>query len=117
MMIHHYSTPDEMQNTIDAYLNKCEANHKPPTVSGLAYTLGFLSRNEILNYNGQKVSSTLIKRALLMIETYVEECLFDKDKHKGALFSLRCSYGWNDKNVNMYKPVEQTIIVNDVKKP
>lgn len=66
-----YKTVEKLQRAIDAYFNSCEGeifkddkgqmifdkfgqlvivNQKPPTVTGLAFALGFNSRQALLNY-------------------------------------------------------------------
>ena len=61
---------------------------RPPTVTGLAYALGFKSRQALLNYQGKEKFNDTITRAKLRIESYTEERLFDKDGVNGAKFSL-----------------------------
>ena len=91
-----YKTAAEMQVKIDEYfeLNK----DRPWTISGLAYHLGLSSRQALINYKGRsKEFNDAITRARLKCETYAEERLFDRDGQRGAEFSLRCNFGWNDK--------------------
>lgn len=69
----------------------------PPTVTGLAYALGFKSRQALLNYQGRKMFHDTITRAKMRIETYTEERLFDQGGVNGAKFSLMNNFkGWTE---------------------
>lgn len=74
-------------------------NNHPPTVSALALALGFSSRLDLLNFDGKKSFMTCLERALLRIETFTEERLFDKGGYTGAKFCLINNFkGWNEKS-------------------
>lgn len=91
-----YKNAAEMQAKIDEYFE--QNSDRPWTVSGLAYHLGFTSRQALINYKGRsKEFLDTITRARLKCEMYAEERLFDRDGQRGAEFSLRCNFGWNDK--------------------
>lgn len=91
-----YKNAAEMQAKIDEYFE--QNSDRPWTVSGLAYHLGFASRQALINYKGRtKEFNDTITRARLKCEMYAEERLFDRDGQRGAEFSLRCNFGWNDK--------------------
>lgn len=69
---------------------------KPPTVAGLACALGFLSRQDFLEYKGKFVE--VVARGRLMLEQYAEERLYDKDGLQGAKFTLTNNFqGWAEK--------------------
>ncbi len=87
------------QPCIDKSGNFITDNQKPPTVSALAYTLGFCSRCDLLKYSGKSSYKDVIERALLRIEMYTEARLFDKYSSAGAKFSLINNFkDWNDKD-------------------
>lgn len=114
-----YKTVDELQAAIDAYFEDCRGHPllddcgnavldkygnpvimeaRPPTVTGLAYALGFTSRKALLDYQGRKQFCNTITRAKLYIESYTEQRLFDRDGVNGAKFSLINNFsGWSDK--------------------
>lgn len=113
----HYENKEEVEKLTESYFIKCHGEAlkdeygnvvyqkngeptmiggKPPTVSGLARALGFLSRQDFLNYKGKFGES--IARARLMLEGYAEERLYDKDGLQGAKFTLTNNFqGWADK--------------------
>lgn len=74
---------------------------RPPTVSGLACALGFLSRKDFLEYKGKHAE--VVAQARLMLEGYAEERLYDKDGLQGAKFTLTNNFqGWADKTREDY---------------
>lgn len=112
-----YKTNEELQAAIDAYFEACKGKPltdengaavtdkygapivvgaHPPTVTGLAYALGFSSRKALLDYQGRKQFCNTITRAKLYIESYTEQRLFDRDGVNGAKFSLEHNFRWRD---------------------
>lgn len=71
---------------------------EPPTVTGLAYALGFESRQSLLNYQGKAAFERLIGDAKMRIQAYTEGRLFDREGVRGAEFSLRNNFGWEDRH-------------------
>ena len=69
----------------------------PLTVSGLAIALGFGSREELLSYRGKSFAENAIRSALLRIENYAEERLFDKGQSSGAKYFLEGNFkAWSE---------------------
>lgn len=66
-----------------------------PTITGLAYFLGFESRQSFYDYENNKNFSYTIKRARLFIEVEYEEQL-QYGNTTGAIFALK-NMGWRDK--------------------
>lgn len=68
-----------------------------PTVTGLAYHLGFRSRRDLLKYAvKRKDYNDAITRAKMRVERYTEERLFDRDGANGAKFALANNFeGWD----------------------
>ena len=111
-----YKKVEEIEGLIDKYFEDCEGrllndaegrpvlnkyglpvfvDVHPPTVTGLAYALGFTSRLGLLRYQGKPEFSNAITRAKLRIEAYNEERLYDKDGVNGAKFNLKNNFkGW-----------------------
>lgn len=112
-----YKTVDELQTAIDQYFESCKGevlrdengvavtdkygrpiiiDAEPPTVTGLALALGFSSRKALLDYQGRKAFSNTITRAKSRCEAYAEGRLFDRDGSRGAEFSLKYNFRWDD---------------------
>ena len=110
-----YESPEQMQEVIDAYFEKCDGElllddegmpvldkfghpiykaPKPYTITGLAYALGFTSRQALLNYQGNAKFVDTIRRAKLRCENYSEERLYDRDGQRGSEFSLKVNFKW-----------------------
>jgi hypothetical protein len=115
-----FKSANEMQVIIDKYFKDCEGeiltnretgetvydkygqpvwiHVKPPTITGLALTLGFNSRQTLLNYQDKEEFLDTITRAKARVEEYAESRLFDKDGANGAKFSLANNFkNWADK--------------------
>jgi len=106
----YYKTADELQDKINEYFNgglkkrtffvgkgeNKEAIEVPiPTISGLAYFLGFESRKSFYDYESREGFLYTIKRARLFIEQEYEEQL-QVGNTTGAIFALK-NMGWIDK--------------------
>ena len=88
-----YKTAKELEEKIEAYIDRCEENEKPLTYTGLAYHLGFASRQSIWEYSKRKDELSLpIKRAMLRIEQSYEENLVGNNA-TGSIFALK-NRGW-----------------------
>jgi hypothetical protein len=66
-----------------------------PSVTGLALSLGFASKQSLYDYEKDERFSYPIKRALSMIEQYHEERL-SENSVTGSIFALK-NMGWKDK--------------------
>ena len=108
-----------MQEVIDDYFKRCEGTElldsngdvrlnkydepimigaTPPTVTGLALALGFVSRQSLLEYQAEEEFADTITRAKARVEEYAEKRLFDKEGSNGAQFSLKNNFKlWKDK--------------------
>lgn len=101
-----YDTPEALQLKIDEYFNG-GANKRTIyteergyqislyTLAGLAYFLGFESRQSLYDYEKRVEFSYQIKRARLRIEMNYEENLSDKSP-TGSIFALK-NMGWTDR--------------------
>ena len=111
-----YTTVEELQAKIDEYFDSCKPtyierngelvldknNHpiiesmNPPTVTGLAFALGFTSRQALINYQEREPFVDTVTRAKLRIEKFVEGKLFDPAiRPQGPIFALK-NLGWRD---------------------
>lgn len=85
-----------IQLKIDDYFNRCEELEHRPTYCGLAYHLGYSSRQSLWeNAISDKPISLPIKRAMLLIEGTYERMLGNSSP-TGAIFALK-NRGWADK--------------------
>lgn len=112
-----YKSCKEIEKLIEDYFISCEGkpltdengdvmtdkrgnpvivDRHPPTVTGLALALGFTNRLDLMRYQGKPEFCNTITRAKARVEQYAEERLFDNDGTRGAQFSLKCNFGWND---------------------
>ena len=87
-----YNNTEELQEQISAFFLSGE---KPVTISGLAYFLGFESRQSFYDYEKDSEFSYTIKRARLFIENEYEK-LLQSGNVTGAIFALK-NFGWTDK--------------------
>lgn len=92
-----YETPELLDNAVSDYFMNCVENKSKPTISGLAYYLGFESRQSFYDYEKREEYSYTIKRARLRIEQHYEEHLLNPGIATGAIFALK-NFGWRDKS-------------------
>lgn len=88
-----FSTPEELQKYISAFFKEETGRI---TISGLAYYLGFESRQSFYDYEKRPEFSYTIKRARLFIENEYEKLLISNNT-TGAIFALK-NFGWKDKS-------------------
>ena len=88
-----FSSEEELQQKIDEYFDNL--GEKNPTVSGMAYALGFTNRTSMYEYIWRDNFSDTIKKAIGRVEISYEESLMSKNSG-GAIFALK-NMGWSDK--------------------
>tara|TARA_R110000868_G_scaffold172508_1_gene408377 strand:- start:807 stop:1154 length:348 start_codon:yes stop_codon:yes gene_type:complete len=82
---------EEMQSKIDKYF----ANETHLTITGLALSLGFESRQSIYDYEKNGEYSYIIKTARLRVENAYEIALMSHSS-SGAIFALK-NMNWSDR--------------------
>jgi hypothetical protein len=97
-----FETEEEMQKAVDEYLKE----NNIPTISGLAYYLGFESRQSFYDYENREAFSYTIKRCRLFMESHYEARL-QGNNPAGSIFWLK-NAGWSDKT-----EVEQKTTIKD----
>jgi len=98
-----FETAEDLEKAIQAFFDSGEKR----TITGLALSIGFESRQSIYDYEKDGKFSYIIKKARLMVENAYEEMLFD-DKPTGAIFALK-NMGWADsqKTEHAFKGLEE----------
>lgn len=107
-----YQAPEEMKAKIEEYFEtgltvkvivtgvkpyEKTAEVKVPTITGMAYFLGFASRQSVYDYEKKGAFAYIIKRARLLIEQGYEEMLqVGSGQSAGPIFALK-NMGWTDK--------------------
>lgn len=87
-----FESPEAMQEAITDYI---QTNPGKLTITGLAYHLGFESRQSFYDYEKRDLFSYTIKRARMFIENEYEKLLISNNT-TGAIFALK-NFGWTDK--------------------
>jgi hypothetical protein len=84
-----FASARQLSKLITQYFEPTEdENDEPPTLAGLAYFLGFTSRQEYESFEAKGKYSALLKRARLRIEAAYEKKLHFHSS-SGAVFALR----------------------------
>lgn len=93
-----FESPGDLEKAIKEYFEPTGVDLifiAPKTISGLAYHLGFESRQSLYDYEKREEFSYIIKRARLRIEMGYEENLSGKQP-AGSIFALK-NMGWSDR--------------------
>jgi len=105
-----FETPKDLQDKIDEYfqsgvkvkkvvIGKAPNNYtldiEVPTITGLAYYIGFESRQSFYDYENKPEFTYTIRKVRLFIEQHYEEML-QTGNTIGAIFALK-NFGWKDK--------------------
>jgi DNA-packaging protein gp3 len=91
-----FDTPEDFQVRVDLYFNECEAADIPPLLTGLAFHMGFQSRQSLYDYEKKTDFSYAVKRARLRVEMAYEAQLASSARPTGAIFALK-NMGWTDR--------------------
>jgi hypothetical protein len=94
-----YSCADEMESRIEDYFALCDNKTEPYTLADLALFLGFSSRQSLWEYRTRRPEFTdTIEKAKTAIEGQrVRAMLSGKQNTTGAIFDLKCNFGYQDK--------------------
>lgn len=95
-----YQSPEELQKKVDEYFENCKKKKEPITITGLALSLGFTSREALINYEkkkGYEKFFDIVKKAKLRVEHDYEKAL-RKSSKSGDIFGLK-NFGWSDRQI------------------
>lgn len=92
-----FDDPDKIWNKANEYFEMIQDSKGKvkATVSGLAFYLGFESRQSMYDYENRQEFSYIIKRLRLFVEYCYESQLYTFNS-VGAIFALK-NMGWKDK--------------------
>lgn len=101
-----YNSPEELQYAIDLYFDRVESTKgtpefEEPTVPGLAYALGFASRQTLRDYKKDDANEDfqfVITRAITHLEAISnQKILKGGPATPGTIFNLKNNHGYADK--------------------
>lgn len=87
---------EALEHAIETYFAVHKETGELVTMSGLAVHLG-VDRKTLVNYTLKDDFLPTIARARAKVEAAHERYAFDKDKARGAIFSLQNNFGWSEK--------------------
>lgn len=91
-------TPGQFKEKSADYFDYCTAKEEAPTIAGLAFHLGFSSRQSMHDYAKDPDYKTEYERARLFIEAWISKNLMNKDSFTaGQIFYLKSMFGYEDK--------------------
>ncbi len=111
-----------MDKKFEAYFKDCKKRNQPPTVPGMAYYLGFMSRSSIYAYKKKARFKYVVSRALLRIEHTLSEMITRTDikQVKGVQYILNNMFrkSYSDKQqIDIHADISQRVIRLPAKKP
>lgn len=99
-----FSNPEDLEKQVEEYFERCRIKDDglgsiidygdTVSITGLAFYLGFESRQSFYDYEQKPEFSYTIKRARLRVEMFYEKALTSA-KPTGAIFALK-NFGWKD---------------------
>lgn len=93
---HKKLTPKQFAAGFEEYCALCDEKGRHPTASGLAWHLGFASRQSLHDYKKDPDYAEIVGRAMLFVECGYEQQLADGRGDGGIVFALK-NFGWSDK--------------------
>lgn len=91
-----YETPEAFAEAFESYCLHCDQTEDEPTASGLAWHMGFASRQSVWEYSKKEGYEYIAKRALLFVEKGYEQQMAKGRGDGGVVFALK-NFGWSDK--------------------
>jgi hypothetical protein len=107
-----YETVEELDLAIQSYFDEIGEDI---TIPGLAYHLGFESRQSIYDYKENELFSYSIKRAILKIESVYAKKLSGQNV-AGIIFAIK-NMGWKDKTETEHSGSLAPIQINYTQQP
>lgn len=99
-----FKNVEELQESIDAYLERCELKEKPLTMSGLAVACE-IDRKTLVNYSKEDEFFLTINKYRKLVLADMEERGLNGDSNATmSIFLLKNNFGYKDK-----QEVEQTV--------
>jgi hypothetical protein len=91
-------TPEQFKAKSEEYFDICIEREEAPTIAGLAFHLGFSSRQSLHDYAKDPEYKNELERARLFIEAWVSKRVLDRDTFTaGQIFYLKSVFGYEDK--------------------
>jgi hypothetical protein len=91
-----FNSVAELQSKVEAYFKKCDQEHEPYTVTGLALALG-TTRRTLVDYENDDEFSHTIKMAKTLCENYLERKALKGDIPPAVGIFMLKNFGWTDK--------------------
>lgn len=91
-------SPEQFKDKSKEYFDECIAKDEAPTEAGLAFHLGFATRQSVRDYSTDPDYINEYKRARLFIEAWVSKKVLSKESFTpGQIFYLKSVFGYEDK--------------------
>lgn len=92
-------TPEQFKAKSLEYFDECKALDEAPSIAGLAFHLGFSSKQSIFDYRKDPEYAHEANRATLFIEAWLNKKAVNKETFTpGQLFILKSNFGYEDKH-------------------
>ena len=92
-------TPEQFKAKSMEYFDECRALDEAPSIAGLAFHLGFSSKQSIFDYRKDPEYAHEANRATLFIEAWLNKKAVNKETFTpGQLFILKSNFGYEDKH-------------------
>lgn len=89
-----WQDPDDFERTGHEYIERCEAEKEPLTITGLALALG-MSRRMLIEYEDRPAFHDIVNLLRTHCEHYAEKAMYTGRNPGGPIFALK-NYGWKD---------------------
>lgn len=91
-------SPEEFKEKSEEYFDECKAQDEAPSIAGLAFHLGFSSKQSIFDYRKDPEYAHEANRATLFIEAWLNKKVVNKDTYSpGQWHILKANFGYEDK--------------------